>query len=119
MDNNDQKIKLMAEEKIPKVLLKFSVPVIIGMLVTAFYNVIDAMFVGRLGTSAIGAVSIVFPISMFLMGFRINFWQRSIFLYCPTVRSKKYRTSKSGGFNSVFQQSVYRDHCDNNNTKFF
>ncbi|SDE13591.1 MATE family efflux transporter [Sporomusa acidovorans] len=73
MDKNDQKIKLMAEEKIPKVLLKFSVPVIIGMLVTAFYNVIDAMFVGGLGTSAIGAVSIAFPISMFLMGLGLTF----------------------------------------------
>lgn len=73
MNANDQKIKLMAEEKIPKVLLKFSVPVIIGMLVTAFYNVIDAMFVGGLGTSAIGAVSIAFPISMFLMGLGLTF----------------------------------------------
>ena len=73
MDVKDQKIKLMAEEKIPKVLLKFSAPVIIGMLVTAFYNVIDAMFVGGLGTSAIGAVSIAFPISMFLMGLGLTF----------------------------------------------
>lgn len=73
MDKNDQKIKLMAEEKIPKVLLKFSVPVIVGMMVTAFYNVIDAMFVGGLGTSAIGAVSIAFPISMFLMGLGLTF----------------------------------------------
>lgn len=73
MDKNDQKIKLMAEEKIPKVLLKFGAPVIIGMLVTAFYNVIDAMFVGGLGTSAIGAVSIAFPISMFLIGLGLTF----------------------------------------------
>jgi len=73
MERNDQKIKLMAEEKIPKVLLKFSVPVIIGMLVTAFYNVIDAMFVGGLGTRAVGAVSIAFPISMFLIGLGLTF----------------------------------------------
>jgi putative MATE family efflux protein len=73
MDKNDQKIKLMAEEKISKVLLKFSVPVIIGMLVTALYNVIDAMFVGKLGTSSIGAVSIAFPISMFLIGLGLTF----------------------------------------------
>ncbi|HBE79443.1 MAG TPA: MATE family efflux transporter, partial [Firmicutes bacterium] len=73
MNENDQKIKLMAEEKIPKVLLQFSAPVIIGMLVTALYNVIDAMFVGKLGTSAIGAVSIAFPISMFLIGLGLTF----------------------------------------------
>lgn len=73
MDKNDQKVKLMAEEKIPKVLLKFSAPVIMGMLVTALYNVIDAMFVGKLGTSAIGAVSIAFPISMFLIGLGLTF----------------------------------------------
>jgi len=73
MDEKDQKIKLMAEEKISKVLLRFSAPVIIGMLVTAFYNVIDAMFVGGLGTSAMGAVSIAFPISMFLIGVGLTF----------------------------------------------
>lgn len=73
MDRNDQKIKLMAEEKIPKVLLKFSAPVVIGMLVTAFYNVIDAVFVGGLGTSAMGAVSIAFPISMLIIGLGLTF----------------------------------------------
>jgi putative MATE family efflux protein len=73
MNRNDQKIKLMDEEKIPKALLKFSVPVIIGMLVTAFYNVIDAIFVGGLGTSAMGAVSIAFPISMFIIGLGLTF----------------------------------------------
>lgn len=73
MNEKDRKIRLMAEEKIPKVLLKFSTPVIIGMLVTALYNVVDAMFVGGLGTSAMGAVSIAFPISMFLIGLGLTF----------------------------------------------
>ena len=73
MNVRDQKVKLMGEEAIPKVLLKFGAPVIVGMLVTAFYNVIDAVYVGGLGTSAMGAVSIAFPISMFIIGLGLTF----------------------------------------------
>ncbi|WMJ81798.1 MATE family efflux transporter [Clostridium sp. MB40-C1] len=67
MDANSR-IKLMREEKISKSLLKLGVPMIISMLVTALYNVVDAYFVGGLGTSAIAAVSVAFPISIIFSG---------------------------------------------------
>ncbi|WP_129600704.1 MATE family efflux transporter [Anaerophilus nitritogenes] len=58
--------KMMGEEKISSVLLKLSIPAIIGMLVNAIYNVVDTAFVGMLkNTSAIAAVSVAFP--MFIM----------------------------------------------------
>ena len=33
--------KQLGEEKISKLLLKFSIPAIVGMLVNALYNVVD------------------------------------------------------------------------------
>ncbi|WP_053955465.1 MATE family efflux transporter [Inediibacterium massiliense] len=58
--------KMMGEEKISSVLLKLSIPAIIGMLVNAIYNIVDTAFVGMLkNTSAIAAVSVAFP--MFVM----------------------------------------------------
>ncbi len=46
MKTNIKSIKLMSEEKVSKALLTLSIPIIIGMLVNASYNVIDAYFIG-------------------------------------------------------------------------
>ena len=44
--NNSQQI--LGTESIGKLLLKYSVPAIIGMLVNALYNVVDRMFIGNI-----------------------------------------------------------------------
>ena len=64
---------MMRDEKIPKILLKMGVPTMIGMLVSAFYSVVDAFFVGKLGTSQMGAVSIAFPIAQVIIGLGMAF----------------------------------------------
>lgn len=45
----------------------------IGMLINAFYNIVDAYFVGKLGESAIAAISIVFPIGQVVVGLGLMF----------------------------------------------
>ena len=71
--NNEDKIQMMREGKIPKVLLKLGVPTMIGMMVAALYSVVDAYFVGWLGTSQVGAVSVVFPIVQIIVGLGMMF----------------------------------------------
>lgn len=73
MNMNNEKMQIMKTEKVPKALIILGLPTIIGMLVTAFYNVIDAYFVGRLGISQMGAVSIVFPIAQIIIGLGMAF----------------------------------------------
>lgn len=73
MNKNDNKIKLMREENIPSALLKLGIPTMIGMLISALYNVVDAYFVSGLGTSEVGAVSVVFPISQIIIGLAMTF----------------------------------------------
>lgn len=72
-ENNKQFIK-MTETPIPKLICSLSVPTIISMLVTAFYNMADTFFVSKLGTSASGAVGIVFSIMAVIqaVGFTIG-----------------------------------------------
>lgn len=50
----------LADTPIPKLIVTLSIPSIVSMLVTNIYNLVDTAFVGRLGTSASGAVGIVF-----------------------------------------------------------
>ncbi len=53
----------MAVERIPNLLLKFSLPAIVGLLVNAMYNIVDSAFVGRgVGDLALAGITISFPI---------------------------------------------------------
>lgn len=52
----------MTTAPVPRLIARLAVPTIISMLVTSIYNMADTFFVGRLGTSATGAVGVVFSI---------------------------------------------------------
>lgn len=74
MKNTISTEEMMEKESISKVLLKLSVPAIIAMLINAIYNIVDTIFVGMLdNTSAIAAVSIVYPLFMFIGAIGIMF----------------------------------------------
>lgn len=73
MDAMNQKIEIMRDLPVSKALIKLGVPTMIGMLVTAIYNLVDSFFVRGLGTSQMGAISILFPISMAIVGLGMMF----------------------------------------------
>lgn len=52
----------MVGTPVNKLILSLSVPTIVSMMITALYNTADTFFVAKLGTSATGAVSIVFSL---------------------------------------------------------
>lgn len=56
----------MTGRPIPGTILKMGVPTIISMLVMSLYNMVDTYFVGKISTSATGAVGIVFPMMIIL-----------------------------------------------------
>ena len=61
--NAEQKLKYMTETPLSKLILSLSVPTIISMLISSFYNMADTYFVGLIGSaSASGAVGVVFPL---------------------------------------------------------
>jgi putative MATE family efflux protein len=64
--------KRLAEENVKSLLLSFSIPAIIGMLVSALYNIVDRIFIGNIegiGQYAITGVGLTFPISTVVMAF--------------------------------------------------
>lgn len=64
MKTEFDKASLMGEESISRLLWRFSLPATVAMAVTASYNVVDAAFVGRLGSEAFAALSVAFPAQM-------------------------------------------------------
>lgn len=66
--------KLLGESEISKLLLKFSIPAIVGMLVNALYNLVDMIFIGKgVGPLGIAGVRIGFPIMLVNMAFSMLF----------------------------------------------
>ncbi|MEG0133934.1 MAG: MATE family efflux transporter [Clostridium sp.] len=66
------KQKRLGEEKITKLLLSFSIPAIVGMVVNTLYNIIDRMYIGRIegiGSLALTGVGITMPIMTIILAF--------------------------------------------------
>ena len=64
---------VMTKEPVEKLIISLGLPTTISMLVTNIYNVADTYFVGRLGTSASGAVGVVFALMAILQAFGFMF----------------------------------------------
>lgn len=54
-------------------ILRFSIPAAVSLLITAIYNIVDRIFVGNVnGTSALAGLSICFPLSYMMMAFGLT-----------------------------------------------
>ncbi len=73
MTGKSNRIYLLEEADVASALLKLGIPTMVGMLISALYNAIDAYFVGGLGMSQMGAVSVVFPIVQIIIGLGMMF----------------------------------------------
>jgi putative MATE family efflux protein len=64
----------LGTEPVGKLLIRFSIPAITGMLVNALYNVVDRIFVGRgVNEVALGGLSLVMPLMTITMAFAMLF----------------------------------------------
>lgn len=54
-------------------LLKMSVPIMISMTVQSLYNIVDSIFVARLGNEALSAVSLVYPLQNIILAIGVGF----------------------------------------------
>ncbi|MBR5315513.1 MAG: MATE family efflux transporter, partial [Firmicutes bacterium] len=63
MEQN-QESKRLGEEKISKLILQFSIPCVAGLLIGAFYNIVDQIFIGNseLGFLGNAATGVSFPV---------------------------------------------------------
>lgn len=73
MKERNSKMELLGSAPVPKALMSLGIPIMIGMLINALYNLVDAYFVGGLGESQMGAISIVFPLGQVVVGLGLMF----------------------------------------------
>ena len=66
MTQYESQYERMTKQPIPSLILTLALPTTISMLVTNIYNMADTYFVSTVGTSATGAVGIVFGLMAIL-----------------------------------------------------
>ena len=98
--------KMFGEEKIGKLLIKFSIPIIISFLISELYNVVDTLFVGRnVGSLAIGALVLVFPIQRLIIALSVMISAGTSTAFSRANGEKDTEKSKEifqNGFSLVF-----------------
>lgn len=55
-----------------KLLVNMALPMIISMLVQAFYNIVDSVYVSQVSESAVTALSLAFPVQNMQIGFAVG-----------------------------------------------
>lgn len=76
---------------IPRHLVTFSLPLLIGNVLQALYNTVDAIWVGRfVGPEALGAVSASFPIIMFLVSLLMGVSMATTVLVSQYAGARQY-----------------------------
>ena len=96
---------MMTQSPVKKLVLKMSGPTIISMLVTSFYNIIDAAFVGHISTEAAAAVGVSFAYMTFINAFGFFFGHGSGNFIAQALGAKKYSDAErmaATGFLSPF-----------------
>ena len=91
---NQNANQYLAEEKISKLLLRFSIPCIMSLLVSSLYNIVDQIFIGRgVGYLGNGATNVVFPITIISLAIALMLGDGSA-AYLSLCQGKK--DTKSG-----------------------
>lgn len=57
-----KKNNFMGTRPVFSLLISMSVPMMLSMLIQSLYNIVDSIYVSRLGTEALTAVSLAFPL---------------------------------------------------------
>lgn len=103
--DSEENYRWMTTTPVRRLILSLAAPTITTMLVTAFYNMVDTMFVSRLGTSASAAVGVVFSLMAIIQAIGLTFGQGSGNVVARLLGAKE-RDRANQVFSSAFFSSM-------------
>ena len=109
----------LGTDPVGRLLFRFSLPAITGMLVNALYNVVDRIFVGRgINEAALGGLSLVMPLMTISMAFAMLFGIGSANMI--SMRLGQRRRPEAGKHpKSCLCSSRGNGHCDDHCGAYF
>jgi len=87
-------------------IIAFSLPSIISMTAMAIYNVVDTIFVGRLGTDAIAGLTLIMPLQMFVLAFGLLIGVGAASYIARSLGAKDFEQANHSFSSSVFMGLV-------------
>lgn len=85
-----------------RLLLSMSLPIMISMLVQALYNIVDSIFVARVNTNALTAVSLAFPIQSLMTAVAVGTGVGVNSLLSRYLGEKEYKKANAVAANGIF-----------------
>ncbi|OCL26653.1 MATE family efflux transporter [Orenia metallireducens] len=103
----ENKSDRLGTEPIVPLLLKLSIPSILGMAIQALYNVVDSIYIGRVSTEALSALSLAFPIQMVLIAIAVGTGVGTSSLISRLLGEKKEHRANNVAEHVIFVTIVY------------
>ncbi len=100
------RLQRMETEKMLPLIVSFSLPSIISMTAMALYNVVDTIFVGRLGTNAIAGLTLIMPLQLFLMAFGLLIGTGATSYIARSLGAKQYAEANHAFSSSIMLGAV-------------
>ena len=98
---------ILGKEKIGKLILKFSIPCIVSMLVNSLYNIVDQIFIGQgVGPLGNGATNVVFPLVMIGLAFSLMFGDGASAYLSLKLGEKKKKEAEKGIGNGILLSAI-------------
>lgn len=108
MNEKNKKMELLGSTPVPRALLALGFPTMIGMMINALYNLVDAYFVGGLGTSQMGAITIAYPLGQVVVGLGLLFGNGAASYLSPLIGTRRQKNSRPGCQYRFIQQHLCR-----------
>ena len=104
----------LGNERMYRLILKFSIPCILSLLISALYNIVDQIFIGNSSVGSIGntATTIVFPLTTIALAFGLMLGDGcAAYMSLCQGRGEKEKTGKAVGtaflFSIIFSALFY------------
>lgn len=92
----------LANTSISKLIVRFSIPCILSMLVSALYNIVDQVFVGiRVGADGIFATSVVYPFTVVALAVSLLIGDGCAALFSVSLGAKDEKTTNKCCGNAI------------------
>lgn len=95
MEKNRETGNKMGTMTMPKLIINMSLPLMISLLVQSLYNIVDSIFVARLGEEALTATSLAFPIQLLMIAVAVGTSVGINALLSKSIGAKDYEITEN------------------------
>lgn len=96
----------MGTQNVNSLLLSMAIPMMISMLVQALYNVVDTMFVSRLGQDALTALSLAFPVQNLMIAVGVGTGVGTNALLSRSLGEKNFDRANKVADSGIFLSAI-------------